>query len=344
MSGFGVPIPGNVGKTPIGDVLDLGLDTLSYNQELTFLKFIRIVSPLDGMVWLVRSGLVETPTTGALNGIPYASLPDTLTVKGSLHFSTNLQQEEAESPGISSIVFTAQDPVEDFVSLPGSVLYIVDIGDGVMASFSSRTSYYRQATLHQYTGEAVYPFMKDRIITSLEGFSAMTRSISNSLPVWLAIASTFPVYPSYLVPQNIVPPYAAVHIPPESTEALQSAPWSDPATGSRYQLMREMAKITFYGVPNDQALDYVNQVYETTLVDLPAIGLMNPLPALRDEKKTQRELQVLALKKSIEFNVSYLQTRILDVALQFFEVLVVSYSVGGGPYFQGTPIDINYPT
>jgi hypothetical protein len=30
--------------------------------------------------------------------------------------------------------------------------------------------------------------------------------------------------------------------------------------------------------------------------------------------------------------------------LQFFEVLVVSYSVGGGPYFQGTPIDINYPT
>jgi hypothetical protein len=344
MSGYGIPIPGNVGKTQTGDVLDLGLDTLSLNQELTFLKFVRVVSPVDGMAWLVRNSLIETPNTGSLNGIPYPALPDTMVIKGSLHYATDLNQEETESIGINRVVFTAQDPVEDLTSLPGSVNYLVRINDNVMAAFSTRSSYYAQATLHHYTGDAIYPMMMDRIIWTLENFSTMTRSISNSLPVWLALATTFPVYPSYLVPQNIRPPYAAVHIPPESTEALQSLPWSDPSTGSRYQLMRERAKITFYGVPNDQALDYVNQVFLLTLEDTAPIGLMNPLPALRDEKKTQRELQVLALKKSIDFNVSYLQTRILDIAIQFFKVLAVNYSVGGGAFFQSTPIDINYPT
>jgi hypothetical protein len=87
--------------------------------------------------------------------------------------------------------------------------------------------------------------------------------VSNSLPIWLAQNSMAPVYPSYLVPDNIQPPYVVAHIEPQSTEALGAfpiiqvpgTPEPDSGTAPIYQfatsqLMREWVHLTLYGFTN----------------------------------------------------------------------------------------------
>ena len=72
-------------------------------------------------------------------------------------------------------------------------------------------------------------------------------------------------------------------------------------------------------------MDTVNQYS----LDTDSIGIMN-MPIVRDEKRPQSELQVIAMKKTIEFDVSYYQTRINDIARQLIESCIVEYSVA--PY------------
>jgi hypothetical protein len=64
-------------------------------------------------------------------------------------------------------------------------------------------------------------------------------------------------------------------------------------------------------------------------VDTDALGIMS-MPIMRDEKRGQMELQAIAMKKTIEFDVSYYQTRINDIARQLVESCVVQYEVS--PY------------
>jgi len=54
-------------------------------------------------------------------------------------------------------------------------------------------------------------------------------------------------------------------------------------------------RITLFGVRNDQALDFVACVNQYSL-DYDMFGVMN-MPTIRDEKRTQAELNVIAMKK-----------------------------------------------
>ena len=47
-----------------------------------------------------------------------------------------------------------------------------------------------------------------------------------------------------------------------------------------------------------------------------AIGFMN-MPVLRDDKRTQNELAILAMKKTMDFEISYYQTRARTIAQQY---------------------------
>ena len=124
---------------------------------------------------------------------------------------------------------------------------------------------------------------------------------------------SYPVFPSYLVPDNLHPPYAVVHIAPETTQSLQAAPEFD-TQFSQWQLVRERAKITLYGLTNQQALDFVALVnWRTVLVG--DFGIMN-MPVVRDEKRTQPEIGVIAMKKTVEFDINYHQATARDVARQ----------------------------
>lgn len=93
-----------------------------------------------------------------------------------------------------------------------------------------------------------------------------------------------------------------------------------------HQLMADRVRIVLYGLQNDEALDFYASVLEIMNTQ-PGIGLMN-MPAMRDGKRQQVELQALAMQKIIEFEVSYQQHYARDVALQLIQSASVTLLIG----------------
>jgi len=79
------------------------------------------------------------------------------------------------------------------------------------------------------------------------------------------------------------------------------------------------------GVRNDAALSFVDLVNDYS-VNGGTLGIMN-LPVVRDEKRTQAELAILAQKKVIDYEVSYLQSAARDVAQQIIKSAIPSFII-----------------
>lgn len=328
-------------RTPMGADLKTGVDQLSLNQTVTFTRYVRLVLPLDGWVFWVKADLVSR---GALfnamkfNAAAYNQSPKivtpaaTLVVQGSLHYATDTLQDEAETFGLNRVVFTSEQEVQDLNQVGPNELWIAEF-DEIRFAFSVRSSFYKQSDLFHYVGTAVYPDMATQVVDSLKGFD---RSLvaSNSLPAWLSLNGYKPfygygnpsltLYPSFLVPDNAPPPFAAVHV--DSTRALGATQRISPV-GTLTQLMADKVRITMWGTRNDSALDFVACVNQYS-ADYGVIGLMSQ-PALKDEKRTQPELGTIAMKKTVDFEVSYYQQRINDVARQTILSAIPSYDIGG---------------
>ena len=156
------------------------------------------------------------------------------------------------------------------------------------------------------------------------------------MPAWLSLNGYRPfygygnpslaLYPSFLVPDNVVPPFAAVHIAPEGTRALGMTQHVGHKSSLR-QLVADKVRVTMWGTRNFSALDFVACVNQYS-ADYGVIGMMNQ-PVVRDEKRTQAEMGTIAMKKSVEFEVSYYQERINDVARQLILSAVPSFTIGG---------------
>jgi len=331
-------------KNPMAADLAAGVEALSRVQEITFTKYIRLVLPLDGYVFFVNAAIVSRSAlanSALVNKVRPDQFPETVAdaptfnAKGSLHYATDLRQEAGEYYGAERMVFTAEEPVNDLSAIAPGTLWIGEF-EGKRFAFSSRSSFYMQADLFHYVGFAVYPDMETQIIDNLSGFDSTNVIVSNSLPAWLALNGRNPVYgfntlgvtlfPSFLSPQNEPPPFGTVDIPPESTEALASAPTIDPATSTHVQLCAETVKITLWGTRNFRALDFVDAVYQYSS-DFEPFGIMN-MPVVQDEKRTQAELGTIAMKKSVTFKVSYLQNRINDIARQYITSAIPSFYIG----------------
>lgn len=313
-------------SSPLAASLRAGLDNISSYQTITFRQYVRVVLPLDGYVFWVRADLDASAMALAAEKLknPATSvLPSSLTVSGSLHYSTNQQQNEDETIGINNVIFTSKTEIQEFNQINSSSIFIGEF-DGIRFAFTERRSYYKQADLHHYVGDAIYPVMESQIIDDPSCLDIGNVIVSNSLPVWLGLNKFMPIYPSFAVPDNIHPPYAVAHIAPESTTAIQSAPSIGP-TSTHDQLVKEMVKITIYGLRNFNALDFQDYVLQYSL-DYDVIGIMN-MPVIRDDKRTQSELNILAQKKSIEFEVSYYQSRVRDVARQLILTAIPTFVV-----------------
>lgn len=282
--------------SPLNAALVAGVESISANQTVTFTQYRRLVLPLDGYIFWVNTG-------------------QTFAAQGSLHVAKTLEQREDETIGISRVVFTAEQALQDFDTVAPGVMYIATFGETRFA-FSSHKNFYQQAGLFHYGGDAVYPALATQIIDNVSEVDPNDLIISNSLPVWLMLGSaavfgltppTYPIYPSFLVPQDAAPPYASVHIGESDTEALQSAPSFD-YEGSHFQLARDRVRVTFYGLDNNAALDFQDFLFQYSL-NTDIIGVMST-PVIRDEKRTQRELGIIAQKKVFEIDISYYQQRL----------------------------------
>lgn len=302
MSDTGSVYP-QVGLNP---TLDQGLRTLSLDEEITFAQYIRRVLPLDGYVFWLR--VQET------------------TFRGSLHYSSNSEQREDESLTINRIVFSTSVEIEAFNDIAPNTVWVAEY-QGMKFAFSQRGYLYAAAKIYHYAGDAIYPAMYTQLVDIGSELPDTTLIVSNSLPAWLRIVSYKPIwlvapnpevtlYPSFAVPENIRPPYGTIHVDPPQTRALQAFPTLG-QRGTHAQLATDHVRVTLYGLTNDQALDWQDTVIEFSR-DTNAIGMMNMsgLAVMRDEKRIQNEVNILAMKKTIEYDVAYNQVRIRDVARQ----------------------------
>ena len=348
--------------------LTAGLNTLDADEKLVFLRYTRVTLPLDGFVYWIRDTIA----------IP-------LIVEGSLHYSTQTNQNEDENIAINAVVLTTNNPVQDLNDLAPNTIYIGknEAGD-IRFAFSSTGKFFQQSNLWHYRGDAIYPAMFSQIIDNPTLPISIPQIATNSLPIWLNLAGiqngsaptvinfnsllttpavgdvlqTLPprvsaqvvnvsgnsvyvavnvgafvagdgvyngssevgivssvsngiptIYPSFLIPANLPPPYIGIDIP--DTGPMQSTPYLD-VNGNHWQLMKDKIKITIYGMNNNQAMDFLDFVNRYSL-EYDNIGILN-MPRVFDEKRTQSELGIIAQKKTIEIDVSYYQSRSQDIA------------------------------
>lgn len=280
----------------IASTLRTGLDTLDLDQEVTFQAYSRVVLPLDGYVFW-------NPTT-------------TLCVKGSLHFPQVIEQSEDETVGVADMLFTSEQQIVEF-SGANDTIYVAKQGE-LRYAFSRQEGFFRAANLWHYAGRSVYPAMAPQLLDNPGMIDPKRAIVSNSLPLWLALSRYKPVYgftpnlqlyPSFLVDANLAPPYGAVHI--EGPEPLQAVPLID-SESSSWQLVADRVRVTLYGLQSNESIDFMNAVLQYSR-DTQNFGLMS-MPAVVDGKRTQQELQAIAMQKVLEFRISYYQSRVNTVA------------------------------
>ena len=319
-------------KPQLGSGLAQGVETISNHEQVTFTLYVKLVLPLDGYVFWVNASLLTDSAIyniSQYNRLLFDELPSKIpkkqvTVNGSFHYNSNVQMLEDRQAVFNNVIFTSTQAIDDFNLINPQFNYIAKY-QGLTFSFNSRENFYRQADLYHYRGSTLYSIMNTQIIDTMTGFDTQSVIVSNSLPIWLSLNQFFPMYPSYIVDQNIVPPYAAVDIIPSDTIALGQFPIinnvipsvGDPTQSTYNQLTTDTVKITMFGIRNHEALNFAQYVYQYSM-NTDNIGLMN-MPIIQDEKVTQSEFGILAMKKTITFKVSYYQHTVNDVALKYIQ-------------------------
>lgn len=308
-------LEGATAPSSLAAELDVGVAALSLNQVVTFCEYKKFVLPVDGFVFWFNTG----------NSFDRA---------GSLHYSANQNQEEDGTLGVNQVVFTTAQEIVNFNCVNPNQLYLASLPDGTQFAFSQRGRYYAPANLYHYVGTAVLSPFKSQIVANPLLFDKTSQVVSDSLPFWLALNSYVPpypgfqfptgfmLYPSFAVPNNLIPPYGVVHVEPASIEGVQGAPYLD-TNLSPWQLTEEEVKLTMYGLRNADALTVRDTVFQYSY-DYNNFGIVNT-PVLRDEKRTQVEMATLAMKKTMSVRVSYNQYTAREVARQEIEKAVNSY-------------------
>ncbi len=310
--------------------LDAGLDQLSAEQVVTFAQYTRVALAPDSSVFWVANGISQP-------------------AKGSLHFATDRIQEETTTIGQNEFIFSSEAEVTAFNDIAPTTMLIGSWpfadGQNLQIVFSRRGRFYEPSQVWHYVGIAVRPEMQSQIIASMADLPTGP-IVSNSLPMWLlqtTVGQTIvPVHPSFLVPDNLVPPYIVAHVEPSRTTALQAAPFFEYTTqkiGSTgffefeaSQLSRDEVRLTMYGFTNAMAWQYYWTLYSYSLVgpgEPPTFGFADS-PAVQDEKRAQSEIATIAMKKTLTFQANYYQGTANAAAYRLILSAMMSVKVNGG--------------
>lgn len=284
-----IDLTGNFPNNSLAAVLNTGLNVIDQNQVVMFNTYKRVILPYDGYVfWVLETNVAP------------------IQVSGSLHYATDQRQEVDKTIAYQNVVFTTPTEVADFNDLQPDQL-LVGQWDDFEFSFSSHANRYEQAGLWHYFGQAVYPEMRTQIIQSVSDLPA-SPIVSNSLPIWISLNAYGQVYPSYLVPENLTPPYIVCDIQADDTSMLQPIAWED--GDNTWQLMRDHVRFITYGLLNRDIQNFVQYLQNQSMSGL--FGIMQMGITVKDGKRIQSELNVLAQQKIIELDVSYNQSAVYD--------------------------------
>jgi len=299
----------------LATVLQSAVETISSGQEIAFRLYVKQVLPLDGFVYWINAAILSTDELERLGVVN----PHTVSIKGSLHRQVTTEQSATASLSVNSIIFTPVEQIDDFnVENPDSI-YLGEYA-GTQFAFSRMDSRYTQAGIFHYRGTAILPTMRTQIIDSPDEISDEL-ILSNSIPIWLALKQFATVYPSFLSPSNLQPPYIVADV--QGSVPLQMA--SRTTEGERYQLVQDRVRLTLYGFSNDRALGFLDYVVEMAIDD-EQFGITN-IPVVNDEKSNQVEINALAKKKYIDFDVNYYQMTTSDISRQLIKDVIFNYEV-----------------
>ena len=280
------------------EVLRQGIAQLSSNLHVTFTRYVASILPSDGFKFWVKASLIEGETE-----------PFTLSVAGSFHNSINQEQNEEDTPAVTAILFTTQYEIAEMQSVNSSTIWIGEYL-GSRFSFTKRGRYYPEANVYHYYGDAILPRMESQIIDDLADLDINDTIVSNSLPVWLDIDATIDIYPSYLIPTNLPPPYIAVDI--DNTESITAGFTIDNYVNfDRPQ--KEKVSLTFFGFNRRKAAEFLNTVNQYCM-STDEIGIINT-PVVNDEKAPQSDFNVIAQKKKAVFWVNY-RLSVMDLVVR----------------------------
>lgn len=302
-------------SSQLSGVLQSAVETISSGQEITFRMYVRKVLPIDGFVYWINAEIIDPAELSSM-GI---SAPITKPISGSLHRQVIVEQGETTSRDVNNIIFTPTKRIDDFNIDSPDFIYIGEY-QGTRFAFSRMESRYTQSGIFHYRGMAILPTMQSQLIDSAEDINT-DQIISDSTSIWLTLSQFATVYPSFLIPANLTPPYIAVDV--RRTVALQAGHII--YDGVRYQLAQDSVRVTLYGFNNEDALGYVDYVIRTALED-EQFGITN-IPIPKDEKYTQVELNALAKRKTVDFEVNYYQQTTRDIARQLIKQVIVNYEV-----------------
>lgn len=300
----------------LSGVLQAAVETISSGQEIVFTLYVKQVLPLDGFVYWVNASIVIPEE---LERLGLKDSPMTRTIKGSLHRQVVTEQNDTTSRDVNSIIFTPIEKIDDFNLQDPNSVYLGEY-EGTQFAFSRMDSRYTQSGIFHYRGMAILPTMRSQIIDSADEINT-DLVLSNSMPIWLSIREFSTVYPSFLVPSNLRPPYIAVDV--SRTSALQVA--QKTADGRRWQFSEDQVRVTLYGFNNEQALNFLDFVVEKALWD-EQFGITN-IPIVQDAKSNQVEINALAKKKTIDFEVNYYQGTTRDISQQLIKEVIFNYEV-----------------
>ncbi|MHA1063417.1 hypothetical protein ACR9GP_05845 [Enterobacter ludwigii] len=297
----------------LSSVLQSAVETISSGQEITFRLYVRQVLPLDGFVYWINASIVapaELQRLGVIN-------PLMAKIKGSLHRQIVSEQNESSSLNINNIIFTPVEKADDFNVENPEAIYLGEY-EGTQFAFSRMESRYTQSGIFHYRGMAILPTMRSQIIDNPADISE-DQIISNSIPIWLSLKQFATVYPSFLVPSNLKPPYIAADV--RQTIPLQLA--SAVHEGKRYQFTQDSVRLTLYGFSNRKALNFVDFVVNKALEE-EEFGITN-IPVVIDTKSSQVEINALAKKKIVDFEINYYQQSATVVALKYIKSVIVNW-------------------
>lgn len=301
--------------TQLSSVLQAAVETISSGQEITFRLYVRQVLPLDGFVYWINAEIIapdELVRMGITN-------PLTTSIKGSLHRQVVTEQNATASRDVNNIIFTPIEKADDFNVEDPNAIYLGEY-EGTQFAFSRMESRYTQSGIFHYRGMAILPTMRSQIIDSPDDISD-EQIISNSTPIWLSLKHFATVYPSFLVPSNLKPPYIAADV--RNTLPLQMA--AAVQGTNRYQFAQDSVRVTLYGFSNQMALDFVDYVVNKALDD-EEFGITN-MPIVSDAKSNQVEINALAKKKIVDFDVNYYQATTRDISHQLIKEVIFNYEV-----------------
>lgn len=298
--------------------LAAGLASISNNQTVSFQQYNKSVMVADGFVFWVASG-------------------SPVQVVGSLHRLSETVQEEDNTFGKNRIIFTTANEIDQFNTINPQTMWVgslVTDGNTLLMSFNETAAVYQQAGLWHYSGDSVYPALQSQLVANANSLPT-SPIVSNSLPIWLTQSSFAPVYPSFLVPDNITPPYIVAHVVPEATDVLGQFPtytWPGVTSGTnnyllpRSQLMVDRVHLTLYGFNNQKAIQYLSSLMDYSL-NTDTFGFCNS-PSIKDEKRVQSEIAVIAMKKTITIMASYYQSTADAVARKLILSASSSFTIG----------------